>query len=155
MSLTELDAEDGPAPGSATNGATLDSPPHPKVRRGRRNRLLQAPSLIVLGLVVIFPLLYSVNLSVRRYSPILPEGDGSWAGLSNFSRLLHDSQFGRALVVTVIFIVCAVALETVIGLIVGAYLHRLAHAHRLVTTVLLLPMIATPLVVGLMFSFAL
>ena len=155
MSLTELDAEDRPAHRSATSEATPDSPPRPRGRHGRRHRLLQAPSLIVLGLVAVFPLLYSVNLSVRRYSPILPDGDGRWAGLSNFSRLLHDSQFGRALVVTVIFIVCAVALETVIGLFVGAYLHRLAHAHRLVTTVLLLPMIATPLVVGLMFSFAL
>ena len=112
-------------------------------------------SVLVLGAVVLFPLIYSVNLSLRHYNPTLPDATGGWAGLSNYARLLHDSQFHHALLVTMIFVVVAVGLETVLGTLLGIFLDRMVSARRVVTSVLLLPMIATPLVVGLVFSFGL
>lgn len=130
------------------------------LRRRRRvvgglHRWLLAPSVLVLGAVVLFPLIYSVNLSLRHYNPTLPDATGGWAGLSNYARLLHDSQFHHALLVTMIFVVVAVGLETVLGTLLGIFLDRMVSARRVVTSVLLLPMIATPLVVGLVFSFGL
>jgi multiple sugar transport system permease protein len=122
---------------------------------GRQHWWLQTPSVLVLGAVVLFPLIYSANLSLRHYNPTLPDATGGWVGLANYARLLHDSQFGHALLVTVIFVVAAVGLETVLGTLLGIFLDRLVTARRIVTSVLLLPMIATPLVVGLVFSFAL
>ena len=118
------------------------------------HRWLLAPSVLVLGAVVLFPLIYSVNLSLRHYNPTLPDATGGWAGLSNYARLLHDSQFHHALLVTMIFVVVAVGLETVLGTLLGIFLNRMVSARRVVTSVLLLPMIATPLVVGLVFSLA-
>jgi ABC-type sugar transport system permease subunit len=44
-------------------------------------------------------------------NPTLPDATGGWAGLSNYTRLLHDSQFGHALLVTMIFVVVAVGRE--------------------------------------------
>lgn len=116
---------------------------------------MQAPSLIILALVLAFPLVYSLRLSFQSYSPVDPTAHGQWIGLDNYTRMFHDTQFGRAIFVTVAFVVVAVAIETVLGTVVGVWLSRLIATRRLVTSFLLLPMIATPLVVGLMFSFGL
>lgn len=142
----------------AERGGGVRPAPRRKTLLGSRIGLhwrLQSPSVLVLGAVVIFPLVYSVNLSLRQYNPTLPDATGKWVGLANFTRLLHDTQFGHALLVTLVFVVVAVGLETVLGTLLGIFLNRLVAARRIVTSVLLLPMIATPLVVGLVFSFGL
>jgi multiple sugar transport system permease protein len=116
---------------------------------------MQAPSLLVLLAVVVAPLFYSVQLSFRSYSLVIPGRTGQWVGLANYQRIIHDSDFGSAVLITLIFVVSAVALETVIGTLVGIWLHRLRVFQRLITSALLMPMILAPLVVGLMFNFAL
>lgn len=115
---------------------------------------MQAPSLLVLMLVLAFPLIYSLTLSFQDYSPVQPDS-GQWTGLDNYARMLQDAQFARAIRVTLAYVFLAVALETVLGTLVGIWLSRLLRTRRMVTSFLLLPMIATPLVVGLMFSFGL
>jgi multiple sugar transport system permease protein len=140
----------------------LPSPVRPGGRPGvpRRRRWLapivtQGPSLLVLGLVVLFPLAYSIKLSFESYSPIIPNHTGQWVGMDNYQRILHDGDFHHSLIVTAIFVVVAVSLETVLGVVVGIAIDRLRRMRRFATSALLLPMILTPLVVGLMFNFAL
>jgi multiple sugar transport system permease protein len=116
---------------------------------------MQGPSLLVLVLVLAFPLVYSLLLSFQSYSPVDPTANGQWIGLDNYTRMFRDAQFGQAVLVTLGYVALAVAIETVIGTVVGVWLSRLIRTRRLVTSFLLLPMIATPLVVGLMFSFGL
>lgn len=124
--------------------------------RGARGAILtQGPSVLVLGLVVLFPLAYSIKLSFQSYSPIIPNHDGQWVGLENYRRILDDGDFHHSLVVTAVFVVVAVTLETVLGVVVGVLIDRLRRMRRVVTSTLLLPMILTPLIVGLMFNFAL
>jgi len=69
--------------------------------------------------------------------------------------MLHDGDFYQAILVTTIFVVAAVSLETVLGVLVGIFIDRLRRLRRFAISMLLLPMILTPLVVGLMFNFAL
>lgn len=136
------------------------SPARAGVRAHRRKRVswfgvvMQTPSLLVLALVIVVPLITSVMLSFQRYSPVLPDAEGQWVGLANYQRMLGDAQFGKAILITIAFAVLAVGLETVIGVALGAFLSSLLRVRRLVTSLLLVPMIATPLVVGLMFGFA-
>ncbi len=132
----------------------------PRPRGARRRQLwtrvgMQAPSLIILALVLAFPLVYSVALSLQSYSPVDPTANGQWIGLGNYARMFQDAQFGQAVFVTLAYVVLAVAFETLLGTVIGIWLSRLMRTRRLVTSFLLLPMIATPLVVGLMFSFGL
>lgn len=115
----------------------------------------QGPSLLVLGLVVLFPLAYSIKLSFQSYSPIIPNHDGQWVGLDNYQRILRDGDFHHSLLVTAVFVVVAVTLETGLGVVVGILIDRMRRMRRVVTSAILLPMILTPLVVGLMFNFAL
>lgn len=116
---------------------------------------MQAPSLVILAVILAFPLVYSVALSFQSYSPVDPTANGQWIGFDNYARMFSDAQFGQAILVTVTYVLLAVAVETVLGTAVGVWLSRLMRTRRLVTSFLLLPMIATPLVVGLMFSFGL
>jgi multiple sugar transport system permease protein len=115
---------------------------------------MQSPAFLVLALVVVFPLIYSINLSLRQFSLVIPGRTGQWAGLDNYRRMLHDADFGASLITTLTFVVVAVALEAVLGTSLGILLDRLVRLRRTVTSVLLLPMIVTPLIVGLMFNFA-
>lgn len=134
------------------------APPPQATRKGavRWARIgMQAPSLIILLLVLAFPLGYSLALSFQSYSPVDPTADGQWIGLDNYARMFTDAQFGQAVLVTLGYVVLAVGLETLLGVVLGIWLSRLVRSRRLVTSFLLLPMIATPLVVGLMFSFGL
>jgi multiple sugar transport system permease protein len=129
---------------------------------GRRRRrfdwatlVYQAPGIVVLAGVVLFPLAYSLDLSFRAYSLVIPGRTGQRVGAENYERILHDGDFGRALLTTVVFVVCAVAVETALGVLAGVLLDRLTRLRRLLTSVLLLPMIIAPLVVGLVFNFSL
>lgn len=148
-----------------SSAALADPPSRTPTPRRRPRRLgsrqrwtrigMQAPSLLILLVVLAFPLVYSLSLSFQSYSPVDPEAQGQWIGLDNYVRMLQDTQFGQAILVTLAYVVLAVALETVLGTAIGVWLSRLMRTRRLVTSFLLLPMIATPLVVGLMFSFGL
>lgn len=136
---------------SETSGLAADS----QRRKGRwESAAFQGPSLLVLVLIVVFPLIYSATLSLQSYSPVLPDRTGQWIGLENFQRVLHDRDFFNVIIVTLVFVICAVTIETILGTVVGIILHRLVRLRRAVTSLLLLPMITTPLIVGLMFNFA-
>lgn len=117
--------------------------------------MTQGPSVLLLGLVVMFPLAYSINLSFRSYSPLIPGHTGQWVGLDNYRRILTDGDFHHTLIITGVFVISAVTLETILGVVVGILIDRLRRMRRTVISALLLPMIITPLVVGLMFNFAL
>ncbi|WP_181182187.1 MULTISPECIES: sugar ABC transporter permease [unclassified Mesorhizobium] len=109
---------------------------------------------MILLIVVVAPVIYSIQLSFHSYSLVIPGKTGQWVGLANYERLIQDAAFGNAILTTIIFVVSSVVLETVIGTLVGIWLHRLKVFQRLVTSALLLPMILAPLIVGLMFNFA-
>lgn len=143
----------------SSHTVTAPQAPSRRLRGGGRMRWtrigMQAPSLIILALVLAFPLVYSLTLSFQSYSPVDPTANGQWIGFDNYTRMFHDVQFGQAILVTIAYVVLAVAIQTVLGTAIGVWLSRLIRTRRLVTSFLLLPTIATPLVVGLMFSFGL
>lgn len=143
----------------SSHTGSLPQAPSRRLRAGGRMRWtrigMQAPSLIILALVLAFPLVYSLTLSFQSYSPVDPTANGQWIGFDNYTRMFRDVQFGQAILVTIAYVVLAVAIQTVLGTAIGVWLSRLIRTRRLVTSFLLLPMIATPLVVGLMFSFGL
>jgi multiple sugar transport system permease protein len=129
-------------------------------RRTRSTRVrvamaFQIPSLLVLLGVVAFPLGYTLWLSFRSYSLVIPGRTGQWIGLGNFDRLLHDAQFHHALELTGLYTVIAVAIEVVLGVAAAFALNAVGRGRRLLTSLMLIPMILAPLIIGLMFNFLL
>ena len=84
--------------------------------------LFLAPMLVVLALVAGWPLLKTIAYSFTDASLIAPES-AHFVGLDNFTYLLHDRYWWRAVWNTVIFAAASVSLETVLGVIIALALN--------------------------------
>ena len=110
---------------------------------------------MVLILIGIVPVLYAIQLSLTSYSFILPGRTGQWVGLANYASLATNAGFLGALGRTAVFTVCSVVLELTIGLLLAAGLNGTGRERGPLLGLLIMPMIVTPVIVGLMFNFAL
>lgn len=109
--------------------------------------LFIAPTLILLLLFNIFPLFYSLYLSFTDYSAIAGV-DPVWAGFSNFQRLLNDPQMWKYFATTGRFAFLSVSLQTIIGFGLALLLREKYAGSGFVTTLILVPMMLSPVVVG-------
>jgi multiple sugar transport system permease protein len=112
------------------------------------------PAVVVLALIVAYPLVYSFKTSLTNLNLSLP-GSGSYVGFANFKDVLSDDRFWNSAKATGLFVVFAVALELVLGFVIASLLARLARARRWVLPALLLPMMVTPVIMGLMWKYML
>ena len=110
--------------------------------------LLLAPSVLITLGVLIYPLIDGIRASTKfyRYGKPLRE-----VGLDNYFQLWGDPQFRNALFVTISFVALAVAVETVLGLALALFCSREFRGMRLLRTVLIIPMVITPVVVAIVF----
>lgn len=96
---------------------------------------------------MIYPLIYSLILSFHEW--ILGKGTG-WIfnyGL-NFVELVSDERMWNAYYVTAIFTSASVALEFTFGLILALIFMRKIRGRRILVSLLLLPMVTVPVLVG-------
>jgi multiple sugar transport system permease protein len=110
--------------------------------------LLLAPSVLITLIVLVYPLWDGLKASTKFYRYGKPLRD---VGLDNYIRLWSDDQFRNSLVVTVGFVALAVAIETVLGLALALFCQREFRGIRLLRTVLIVPMVITPVVVAIVF----
>jgi N,N'-diacetylchitobiose transport system permease protein len=110
---------------------------------------LAAPAIAVIGAVLGYPLYLLVKLSLEKYGLFeLIRHKGRWIGLANFGTILHDSQFWHVLLRTGVFTAVNVSLTMVLGTAIALLLTRLGRAMRLLLTVGLVLVWATPVVVA-------
>ena len=110
--------------------------------------LLLAPSVLIVLAVLVYPLWDGLRASTQLYRYGRPI---AFVGLDNYWQLLSDPQFLNALWVTVRFVAFAVALETALGLGLALFCLREFTGIRLLRTVLIIPMVITPVVVAIVF----
>lgn len=113
------------------------------------------PAVVVLLLVGIVPLVTAFQLSLTSFSYVLPGRTGQFVGVDNYASLLSNAAFLGAIGRTVMFTVAAVVLELTIGLLLAAGLNSTGRERGPLVGLLIIPMILTPVIVGLMFNFAL
>jgi multiple sugar transport system permease protein len=110
--------------------------------------LLLAPAVLVVLVVLVYPLWDGLQASTQFYRFGRPIRD---VGLDNYVDLWSDPQFRNALWVTVRFVALAVAIETVLGLGLALFCARELRGVRFLRTTLIVPMVITPVVVGIVF----
>jgi multiple sugar transport system permease protein len=101
-------------------------------------RLMVAPSMILIAVVAAWPVIYAIWLSLHEYS-VRVAGLSRWAGFSNYSNALSNSEWWAALGHTLVFTVASVALETVIGLAMALAMHAAFKGQGLLRTTVLVP----------------
>lgn len=111
----------------------------------RQGRLMVAPTVLILALVALYPILAAAWLSLTRSIVIFRER--SFIGGENYAALVRDERFWNALVNTLYFTAVAVSLELVLGLAFALVLSRLQRGRGLLTAAVLVPW-AIPTVVA-------
>ncbi len=106
------------------------------------------PALILLILLNIFPLMYSLYLSFTDYSAIARAAP-VWVGFENFINILNDEQLWQYFATTGRFAVMTVGLELILGFGLAMLVREKFWGSGFVTTLILIPMMLSPVVVGL------
>ncbi len=132
------------AAGSAGGGATKRS----RLARTSVPYLLLAPSFILLGVVLIYPLFYNIYLSFFDWRYTNPAAT-KFVGFDNYIKLLTDQNFWQVSEFTAIFVVLTILLEFVFGLLGALLLSSLFQSRKWLATVILLPYLIAPIAVGL------
>ncbi|MCU0607116.1 MAG: sugar ABC transporter permease [Candidatus Edwardsbacteria bacterium] len=109
--------------------------------------LLLAPSLVVIGLVVFFPLLYSLYVSLTDIT--LRSAGATLVGLRNYQALLTDQRFVAAAVRTLGFVACSVTAEMAAGFGLALLMHELGRGRGLFRAAVLVPWAIPTVVSGL------
>jgi len=112
--------------------------------------VLVLPACILLLVLAIGPTLYVLVLSFVKYSP---GQTMQWVGLNNFLRAFQDERFWRGLYVTAWFVFVSIGLQLLIGFTTAMALQRVsARFRQLASTVMLVPMMIAPTVVGVLWK---
>ena len=96
----------------------------------------------------IFPLIYSLGFSFTQYRASLNK-PAEFVGLQNYAELLADPGIWSNFTITAEYVVVSVAGQMIVGFGLALLLNRPFPLKGLVTTLLLLPMMLSPAVVGL------
>lgn len=115
-------------------------------------RLLFVPTLVFLVSMVVFPLFYSLGVSLFNY---VTGREARFIGLGNYINLVTNPEFWMAVRVTLQITVMAVSIEVVLGIILAFALNRRLPAMGFFRLLIFLPMMLAPLVVGLFWRFLL
>jgi multiple sugar transport system permease protein len=105
------------------------------------------PTLILLIVMNIFPLIYSLYLSFTNYSVIADKAP-EWIGIQNYQNILSDQRFWTNFATTGRYALLSVALQTIIGFGLALLLRNKFKGSGLITTLILVPMMLSPIVVA-------
>ena len=139
----------------AVTETTVGSETLHRPRRRISDRMIQNlfiwPTLIMLILWNIFPLFFSLYLSFTEYSVIANEAP-VWIGFQNYAGILNNAQIYKYFATTGRFALLTVGLQALIGFGLAMLLHEKFKASGLLTTLILIPMMLSPVVVGKFWS---
>ena len=115
--------------------------------------LFIAPTIVLLLAINIFPLIWAVRLSFTNYRANRPNAEVKWVGLENYQRILTDGDIWIAMQTTAHFVFWTIVLQTLIGFSLAWLIDRRFRGHAFWTTVILIPMMLSPAVVGNFWRF--
>ena len=111
---------------------------------------LVAPSIFVLLLIGVFPLVYLILVSFQNIT--MSDADTSFQGLLNYQRLFTDRRLWEALLHTGIFIVIALPIELMLGLAMAQLFIEHIPGRAVFVALLVLPVLVSPIVAGATWS---
>lgn len=109
------------------------------------------PAIAFVALLMVFPVLYTLALSFTNWN-LTSGAPASFVGLRSYARVLTEPRFLDALGRTFLFTIFAVAVEGVLGVAAALILNRAFVGKSVAKLLLLLPLVATPVAVGIVFN---
>ncbi len=123
-------------------------------RQFLNNLVFLGPVIIFLFLMLIYPLIYSFYMSLHKweFTQITPP---IFIGFKNYINLFNDPLFWNALKIQIIFILIAIPIELIIGLLIALLFQMEFNGNRIMRTLLLLPFFVLPSLSGTTWRFIL
>lgn len=107
------------------------------------------PAILAILILIVAPILANVAISLYDW---FIGGAPRFAGLANYQRAFSDSRFWNGVWRTFYFTLFAVPIQLVLGLGIAILFNRDFTGKGLVRTIILLPMVATPVAIALIWA---
>jgi multiple sugar transport system permease protein len=111
------------------------------------------PAVVVLFATTIYPMLYALWLSFRSYDLAKPFIPRVFVGLANYAEILSSAPFLHALVTTFKLMAMTLSVQLVLGVGIALLVTQKLPGMALIRTLLLIPMMISPVIVGLVWLF--
>ena len=111
--------------------------------------LLVSPYIIHLGLFVLFPIVFSFILMFHRWNIISPM---EFIGFENFTKLIQDRLFFKAIFNTLIFLVIHIPLQIVVALFLAETLNQKIRFRAFLRASYFLPVVISGVVVTIVWQ---
>jgi multiple sugar transport system permease protein len=115
--------------------------------------LFISPTILLLLAINIFPLFWAIYLSFTNYRANRSNEVVKNLGFANYQRILGDQDVWIAMQTTAHFVFWTILLQTVIGFTLAWLIDRKFRGHAFWTTIILVPMMLSPAVVGNFWRF--
>lgn len=118
--------------------------------------LLMLPATLLVVVFLVGPFYYMVYTALTDLSFADASHSGAFIGFDNFRKLMrNDPFFWASFLLTLKFVLIAVLLEFLLGFALAFLIFRFVASQRLLTTLLLIPMMIAPVAVGLIWRLLL
>ncbi len=113
------------------------------------------PAITFILVVFFIPLIYALVISFARWNLLRPDLGITFIGFKNYGKLFSDSFTWQVFLQTIYFVVGAVLLELVAGIIIALALNTEFKGWKVVQSIILIPFMIAPVVVGFVWRFIL
>lgn len=110
------------------------------------------PAVFLIFVVIVIPMLYSLYLSFTSFNLLSPSAS-RFIGLDNYIKLFSEGVFWSSFGRTVLFMMLAVNLEVLLGLLIAHLLSVPKKGEGILRTVLMVPMMLPPILIGFQFKW--
>lgn len=111
------------------------------------------PTIFLLLAINIFPLLWTINLSFTNFKANRINREVKYIGLRNYERILSDSDIWLSMQATAHFLFWTIFFQVLLGFALAWLINRKFRGNDLWTTIIVLPMMLSPAVVGNFWTF--
>ncbi len=111
------------------------------------------PTMLLLLAINIFPLIWTIKLSFTNFRANRPNAAPVDVGIDNYVSVLTDPDVWAAMQTTAHFVFWTIFLQTLIGFALAYLIDRKFRGHGFWTTLILIPMMLSPAVVGNFWAF--
>jgi multiple sugar transport system permease protein len=141
----------------ATRVAAATPPKFGRMARGLSDRTIAwifvAPTIVLLLAINIFPLIWTVYLSFTNYASNRPNRPIMNVGVKWYQDILSSADVWAAMQATAHFVFWTILFQTLIGFSLAYLIDRKFRGHAFWTTIILIPMMLSPAVVGNFWKF--
>jgi multiple sugar transport system permease protein len=115
--------------------------------------LFVGPTMVLLLAINIFPLIWTIYLSFTNYASNRPNRKVVNVGLKWYQDILSSPEVWAAMQATAHFVFWTILFQTLIGFSLAYLIDRKFRGHAFWTTIILIPMMLSPAVVGNFWKF--